>query len=295
MKLRVSLLVWLYAFIMAAAGKFAVFLAYLAAVSVHELAHAECARRRGYALTELRLMPYGAALIGEIEDAPPSDEWRIAAVGPAASLLMAALSCALWWAVPASYYFTCDFALASLSLGLTNLLPVYPLDGGRIALALLSVRAGRAKAYRGLRIAGIAIGAATAALFVLSCFYGANVTLATMSAFMLISSIFPDDSCRYRRLYAASGRAARLIRGLRVREVMVSASAPARVLLRHYAGEYYTVFVVVDERLNERARLTERDLESVPAAAFSGSVGGVVGASERVKVALPAPSERKLR
>lgn len=51
-----------------------------------------------------------------------------------------------------------DFCSFNLSLGLMNLLPFLPLDGGRLALALIEKRIGRARAQRTLSLFGIIFG-----------------------------------------------------------------------------------------------------------------------------------------
>lgn len=105
--------------------------------------------------------------------------------GPALNIILAVLCLSLWWLIPASYYFTENFAYANMSIAAVNLLPVYPLDGGRITLAAASRRINRQTAYKRLRIAGYAVSAVFAGLFVASCFYGANLSFASMSAFIL--------------------------------------------------------------------------------------------------------------
>ena len=115
-------------------------------------------------------MPYGAALIGEFEDADWRDECLIAAAGPLLNVILLIFCIALWWIEPKTYFFTENFAYACLSIAAVNLLPVYPLDGGRIVLALLSRKHNRVAAYKKLRICGYAAGVLFAALFTASCF-----------------------------------------------------------------------------------------------------------------------------
>ena len=170
MKIRLSFLVILLAIAMTVMGFFVPFVSYLFATVLHEIAHASVAKRLGYVLNEFRLMPYGCALYGEFEWAKPSDEIRIAIAGPLCNLVLAVLCTAIWWLIPQSYPYTATFVTANVSLLFVNLLPVYPLDGGRIALGLLSKKLTRAKAYSSLRVVGYIVGISFALLFVSSCF-----------------------------------------------------------------------------------------------------------------------------
>ena len=100
----------------------------LAAAALHELGHLAALRHCGAAVTELRLGALGAVI--STEPMPPEMERRCAAAGPLASLM----GLGLFPVFP-------RFALLSGLLALANLLPVWPLDGGRILRTLWPERA----------------------------------------------------------------------------------------------------------------------------------------------------------
>lgn len=77
----------------------------LAAVMLHECAHARVAKKLGYELNVINLMPYGAALCGDVQ-IKSAHEVRIAVAGPLFNLVLAVLFAALWWLAPATYLFT---------------------------------------------------------------------------------------------------------------------------------------------------------------------------------------------
>lgn len=261
MKLKVSPLTFVFAAVMLGVGRGIYLVSYLVAVVMHEMVHAEVARRRGYILIEMKIMPYGASLTGRFEGANPKDECIIALAGPIGNACIAVVFTAVWWLAPATYFFTEIFVLANLFTALTNLLPVFPLDGGRALLALLSMRFPRQKAYKAVRSLGFAAFAAFVVLFVLSIIYGVNFTFALMAVFVLASTVIPDKNSKYQRLYGMAYRSERIRHGLVVRESLVSTAHTLRELSKMLGGNYYSRFSVVDERMDTVATFTESDLE----------------------------------
>ncbi len=110
---------------------FLFFLSTLVAVQ-HECAHAFAAQKLGYKLNAIVLTPYGAVLDSDLKGISLKDEIYVASCGPICNLVTAIFFVALWWFFPSVYPFTDVAFYASLSVALVNLLPCYPLDGGRI-------------------------------------------------------------------------------------------------------------------------------------------------------------------
>ena len=112
-------------------------LLFFGSVLVHELAHSVIAMARGIPVKGITLFIFGGvANIGREPDRPLT-EFLIAIVGPAASLLLAAGFGALWLAgqvldVTALAGLGLYLATINLWLALFNLLPGFPLDGGRV-------------------------------------------------------------------------------------------------------------------------------------------------------------------
>lgn len=114
----------------------------------HELAHALLARRRGIEIEGITLWLFGGVAKLRGDPTEPGPELRIAAVGPAVSLGLAVLFLAAGAALQALGAPALAVAAASW-LGLINallagfnLLPAFPLDGGRVLRALLWMRSG---------------------------------------------------------------------------------------------------------------------------------------------------------
>lgn len=114
--------------------------ALFASVLIHELAHAVVARRRGLRVEGITLFLFGGATEAELESKKPRDELVIAAVGPIMSLVLAAVLFGAATglgdvddAVPGTVGY---LAWINLILAVFNMLPGFPLDGGRVFRAI---------------------------------------------------------------------------------------------------------------------------------------------------------------
>jgi Zn-dependent protease len=110
-----------------------VILLYLS-VLVHELSH--CVVARAFKLAVRRVLLYPLGGFSEIEQEPPTpvQEFLVSAAGPAISLVLAAIAAALTRLVPDGLpnLLIDQLFRANLLVGIFNLLPGLPLDGGRI-------------------------------------------------------------------------------------------------------------------------------------------------------------------
>lgn len=123
-------------------------LVFLASLLAHELAHALVAIRSGVGVHGITLWLFGGVSKLDADATTPADELRIALAGPAVSLGTAVLAGA--GALAADVLDAPNLLVAALTwlatinavLGVFNLMPAAPLDGGRILRALLWRRSG---------------------------------------------------------------------------------------------------------------------------------------------------------
>ena len=111
----------------------------------HELSHAVVARRRGVKVEGITLWLFGGVSRLEGEPGSAGAEALIAGIGPVTSLAVAAVAFALYVATMSSPLISDLFAwltFANVSLGLFNLVPAFPLDGGRLLSSFLWWRSG---------------------------------------------------------------------------------------------------------------------------------------------------------
>lgn len=135
----------------------------------HDLAHAIVARRRGIDVRSIAVSFFGGATPLDPSSPDPGDDAAIAASGPLASLAVGGLFLGATAAVvAASSEFTAAagvlavLVFLNLVLGLVNLVPAYPLDGGRIVRDLAwrrsgSERSGWRAAWQTGRLTGLVV------------------------------------------------------------------------------------------------------------------------------------------
>jgi len=139
-----------------------------ASVLLHELSHSLVARARGLPVAGITLFIFGGVtnIQGEAEEA--GDEFWMALVGPLTSFLIAIVAWLLYRVTgggPAPTAAVLDYLWqANLLLGVFNLIPGFPLDGGRVLRAVLW--GGLRDFRRATRIAAV-IGQGIAYLFIL--------------------------------------------------------------------------------------------------------------------------------
>jgi len=115
-------------------------------VVLHELGHSVVAMRFGYTIESITLWLFGG--IASLEEMP--EDWRqelsIAVAGPIVSILVGVVCYVAFLVVPSTHSLALDsarfvlgyLALMNLALAAFNMLPGFPMDGGRVLRALLA-------------------------------------------------------------------------------------------------------------------------------------------------------------
>ena len=181
-------------------GKFQAFLSCLICAILHEMGHSFVGRKLGYKLNIITLMPYGAMLSGKNMPFCEDDEIKIALAGPFVNIILIIFCFVIWWFFPSVYHITNQFMQANLYTLLFNLLPVYPLDGGRVLRAVLSKKINGAVASKVTKITGFIITGIVFILFFVSFIYNLNYMLGINALFMLIGLMEDDTNVYYQKL-----------------------------------------------------------------------------------------------
>ncbi len=261
----------------------------LASLLAHELAHAVVARRAGVAVGDVTLWLFGGVTTLGGEAKTPKAAFRIAIAGPATSLALAAMFGGLVVAlqtvraVPIAVGVASWLAVINLLLGVFNLLPGAPLDGGRVLRAVLwrrhgdSVRASISAARAGRVVAFILIAWGLAE-FVAGGIIG-GVWLAFIGWFIFAASREEETRITTRQIFT----------GLRVADAMTARphTAPAWITVddfiqRYVLGDRHSAYPVVDQNGSVVGLVTLGQLRDVaPERRTSVSVG---------EIALPLPA-----
>lgn len=222
----------------------------------HECAHAFASARLGYKLNKIVLMPFGAVIDGDLQGIRFKDEIYVALCGPLCNLFTALFFVALWWLAPTMYAFTDTACLSSLAIALVNLLPAYPLDGGRILRCALSRTFLKKypsedfavkKAEKICRIVTLFFATLLLTLFVVLCIKKhVHFTLLTFSIFLTVGAFGNKDK---QAVYAKMDFSCRdgLARGIELRRVAVLDTCTVKNALRFLSRESYLVFEVFDK------------------------------------------------
>lgn len=267
----------------------------LASLLAHELAHAVVARRSGVRVGDVTLWLFGGVTTLHGEAKTPKADFRIAAAGPATSLALSAGFAALAVVLPAlgvgviAVSVTWWLAVINLVLGVFNLLPGAPLDGGRLVRAYLwrrygdSVRAavGAARAGRVVAIILIVLGLAE---FLVGGLVG-GVWLAFIGWFIFAAA-------REEELQVTTRQA---LAGVRVADAMTAnpRSAPGWLTVEEFIERYllgapHSAYPVADRDGSIVGLVTLRQLRDVaPDRRSTTSVREIALPLERVPTAAP--------
>ena len=220
-----------------------VFLGATLAALEHELAHALAARRFGYALDKVVLMPYGAVISGDLAGMPPREMLWVLATGPLINAATALGFVALWWLFPETYPYTDTAFYVSLSLFLVNLLPAYPLDGGRALRLIISTLSKKAADITGI-VCNILTVCAVLSYFVYTCVRGKPAFTALAFSVLLLAGALGRGGGNYRSV--AFTREKSFWRGVEERRVVISCDRPLRSALGYLREDRYLVLVLYE-------------------------------------------------
>lgn len=293
-------------------------IAVFACVVAHEFGHILMARRFGYSSPDVTLLPIGG--IARFQPFPerPGQELAVALAGPAVNFMIAGLLVAVMgfeltypnlvtWMRPDGILPT--LATINLVLALFNLLPAFPMDGGRAFRAILSIFLERTRATRiaaqvgqalalGFGVLGIVAGNVLLILIALFVYFAASseswavqlhqaaerlrVSDATVTELLPLSTTDTlDDAARLllqtdQREFPVTDESGRLL-GVLTRERLIGGlilNGPTWPVTRAMAGDLQSV--QLDQALGEVLPLMESSMHPVVVIDRSGAFRGLL-------------------
>lgn len=262
MKITIHPLFFVFGLYFALTGKVFLFLTFTLTALLHEYGHASTAEKLGYKMNKISLMPYGAVINGAIEGLSYKDEVFVALMGPLTNLAVCVFFVCLWWLIPESYPYTETIVFSNLSVAAINLLPAWPLDGGRIFSAALSLATTRKKAMLIVKITGILCSAALFALFVFSIIKNnINISVLFFALFMLTGAITKTKENAYVKIFKNRSI---YLGGIKERKrLILSGDLTLKQLMQKTEGNCFYALDVTDKKTGEIKSLSVKQTEEI--------------------------------
>ncbi len=231
-------------------------------IIIHEFIHLITARILGYSGFSIDILPIGASLkLRDLDESTPRDDIIISISGPMGNFFIA-----LFCYFLNSYYSRVglqEFANYNIVIGVFNLIPAFPLDGGRILRDLLNYKFIYKKANKIALNISIGIGYIFGAIFLITLYMKSiNVDVLFFSVFILIISYREKRRIAYIIMGYIVKKKEKLIRRgyLENKSISVYYKLNILQLIELIDKNKYNEFIVLDENMNMLGILYEEDI-----------------------------------
>lgn len=238
-------------------GQSVLFFNYLIVMFVHEFAHAFVAKRLGYNIKNIKLIPFGISLNMNADNLMPKDEIKIALAGPIVNLFLSLVTISIWWLFPESYNYSYIFCYANFVTAIFNLIPAFPLDGGRVLLSLLKQKYSLKNSIKFCKIINVVISVLLLFLFVWSCFISINFTYLFV-IFCVLSGVLDNNKMQNYTLinYGVLKKIGRVVK---LKQIVISQNEPLYRVCKYIDNFSYLSISVLNEDKNIIFVFTESD------------------------------------
>ncbi len=231
------------------------------ALAIHELFHIFYAVKMKIPIGRLVVLPFGISMKikGKLSHL---NEILLCAMGPLGSFAVAVLGI-YFSAIIKSNENIIYFIRANFSLFVINILPIYPLDGGRIFKRVLQEKLGIFKATQiSMFISGLCVAIICVFIFVSVVAYRFNTSIVMLCAFLIYEISKQKNSAikSYSELLIYSKEKLKESTLMPVREVVVAKNCPSKNILKMLSDSFYMVINIVDDRGKIIGRIGEAEL-----------------------------------
>ena len=168
--------------------------ALFASVILHELGHALAAKGFGIQTAHITLYPFGGIAALKQEPKTPATEFWVAIAGPLVNVILMVLALGVYFV--SGWTSVAIFAGLNLVMGVFNMIPAFPMDGGRVLRAALSPVLGWWKASH----VAITIGRVFAVGFIAVAAVTWSFNLLIVGGFLLFATGMERRRIRFMRL-----------------------------------------------------------------------------------------------
>ena len=235
-----------------------------AVVFIHEMAHSITARILGLKVTEVELLPFGGvARIEDFLEADPKVEMLTAAVGPLSNLVLIVGAVIGQKTGLVESQFLPFFIKVNAMIGIFNLIPALPLDGGRIYRAFMAQRIGFKEATE----QAVNNGKLFAIIFVCLGTIGMYYRLTGFDFFII--AIFLYYSAAKEKGYAMLLFLRHLTRKkdelrksgvLPIKQIVVEEETLLKDIIKHFVPKKFHLILVLDQNMEVAGVLTEYEI-----------------------------------
>lgn len=239
MKIKIHPLFFALGIACAFFGSLPSFLICVLTALIHECGHVFYATSIGYKCKKITLAPYGASAFCQIDGISYKDEIFLALSGPLVNVFLCVACAGLWWFFPETYGFTDVIMQANATMLAINLLPAYPLDGGRVLNCILRSFLKEKAVSVILKISGALVAFALAVLY-FTCIK--NLSLLIFCAFLVLSLFEKGEQTALIDFSVKN----KLCGGLQVKYVLVDKDITFRKALKFLNSRQYLILQLYD-------------------------------------------------
>jgi stage IV sporulation protein FB len=224
-------------------------------VLIHELGHAAAAKNFGWKIREIQLLPFGGvAVVDHAGNVPAKEELIVAAAGPLQNAAMVAFAWVMMWVGVGEAAWWEYFIRANMMVALFNLMPILPLDGGKMLLSACGCFLPYLRALSGATIFSMA---ASFGFIAVSLWLAGRQDLSLplnmlmIGLFLLYSNWHDYRNIPYRHMRFLIDRGSRspekLRSGTLAQPIVVAGGRKISEILRMFMKEKYHLIYVMDD------------------------------------------------
>lgn len=235
------------------------YLLFVIFILLHELTHFVVAKKLGYMPNRVKLTFFGASLEG-FDDFVFSDEIKVVLAGPIFNFLVCVFCYLMFWFFPESYIYLSDVLMVNMTIFLFNILPIFPLDFGRLILACISIKHDRKNALKTTKYISFAIIIFLICVFILSFFFEYNFAFGCVCLHLLLLFFDSSKGASYKRSIFINSKQKFLKKGLSERVFYFDQNVSHFALLKKIDSSTIARFVFLDENNKVVSTMLESEL-----------------------------------